>query len=221
MTFIEDLIESMHKPKNYVGLVAFMGIIIVMGYVFHHAAANTDVVSIGGQGSTLFNLKFNETSEDMSPISGNTNEGETTIENIPINHTNITKITFKLTWSDDVPPADTFILTIKAPEDADFQTNFTPTDSESSSSGEIIIEAEINTLPETISVKADSPTNAASYHTTYMGSGDWTAEIELEDAQPDGFIFDPDSSNDWTLDVTIHYYTAIIKEATEEIDDEA
>ena len=223
MTIIDDLMESLKKPEKQIGLAAFIVITLIMGWVFHHAAATTDVLSIGGTGGKQYDIKFNETSEDMSPISGSSNEGDTTTEIIFIDHTNITKITFKLTWSDDtytLNPDDTFLLTIKTPDDAEFQANFTPSDSESSNSEEIIIEAGINSLPETMRVKASSIEDAAEYYTTDLGSGNWTAEITLEDAQPD-YILINDNSNDWTLDVTIHYYTATIKEATEEIDDEA
>lgn len=224
MKFIDELIEGLKKPKNQIGLVAFVLTTIAMGAIFNHASATTDVVPIGGHGAKQFTIKFKEYNESYTTISDSTKQGETTHKDITINHTNITKISFKLTWNDDMPPDDTFKLTISPPEGSNLKGNFTTSNPESSNSGEIIVEVNIKTLPSTVRVRADSKAKAAEYNKTYFGSGKWGADIKAVDCPPDPYIPfapDPDDGNEWTLEATIYYYIGDIKEAKEEITKEA
>lgn len=138
-------------------------------------------ITLSGSGWELV-----ERSVSLFSTSGHTAEGDTHVEDIPVEQMNVTKAVFELTWSDDIGSNDRFSVHVTAP---DGQTGAGESDG-----GSIIIEMALCDVS-----MVDGPGE--------NGTGEWRVEITAEQC-PGVFprLPDRDSGNDWSLDMDCSYY---------------
>lgn len=212
---LENLIQANMKIK---AIFAVFLVVLILVPVW---AASVDVGLIKGGDGRLYkySITFEESDEVIETINEYTDEGQTYEGNISINQTNITKILFSLTWDESGQEAtqdDEFRLTIFALEEISAyvsEANYTPSSSEQSTSGEISIEVQLNNLPNNVTtIWADSSDEVIEMFTSVFGIGNWEFEVEAVDCPPDAIFYDPDTGNDWTLEVTVYYYEGTVEE---------
>jgi len=134
-------------------------------------------------------LKLAESSFSLPTVSGHTGEGASSAESVNVADMNITRIQFRLEWSDDIGSNDQFSLQVEGPAGQ--------SDNGDDSSGSIVLEIEISDM-------------ASATGATDNGTGDWQVTISAVDCP--GLmprLPDRDSGNDWVLSVEFHYYEAV------------
>lgn len=158
-----------------------------------------------------FFITFDEHQLDPINITGYTYEGETTeiCQNISV--LNITKVHFVLTWIDDITSKgcipmggafDTFDLYVIDP-------NRTVYNNESKYEY-IDINVNGSELPTNQSFNASSVDEVGNFYISSEKMGNWTIRIKVE---AEGYTFASyDEGNDWTLSITVYYYTGTITE---------
>jgi|GEM_PF-930432 len=151
--------------------------------------------------------------EDMKSIeySNTTLEGMSNYVEYMADILNITKVVFRLTWSDDIHPFQT--------ENDLFELNATSPDgvtkSSSSMEGKIEITFEITTKPETFKIFARSCEEACKIvgdaFMSELGLGKWLGKVSALECG-DGFTqigFMRDTKNSWELTIECYYYKIV------------
>lgn len=217
---LDNLIKANMKIK---GIIAVSLVVLVLIPIL---GGGVDIEKIESRGANKYLIKFDEKSEILYKIDGHTEEGKTTDEKMIINKTNITKILFVLRWEESGVEAtqnDEFKLSIFPPENISSNltdANYTPSSSEKSSNGEISIEVQLNSTSNETKIRADTSAEVIELFTSLFGIGEWEVEVEAVDCPPDSYIPfapDPDTGNDWTLEITVYYYIGNVTEIKETI----
>lgn len=218
LPFSQDRLENLLNASMKIKGILTISLVIIIIIPLLAASVDVGLIEKGNGGSKKFSITFTENQFLLDPVNGYTDEGDTTEGSIAINQTNITKILFVLSWDESGQEAiqdDEFRLGILPPEYVNSnlsESNFTPSNSEQSSSGEVSIEVQLNTTENESKIWADSTDDVVEMFTSEFGTGEWGYEVEAVDCPPDGPIVDLDTGNDWTLDITIYYFEGQIKE---------
>lgn len=194
-----------------------LGIVVLMIAIIGSAVFEGE--SSSGE-SSAFRVSFSMESEVALNQDGHTNEGQTTeivLDLTEDDYLNITSIDFQLSWNDDLQSPigganDEFELTITHPENLEEEPTYSPSASESSSNEQIDISAGLQEVPENVEAETGSSEEEISNkYITKVGYGSWKIEVSCNSAgDRDPTPLGQDNGNDWTLTVTVHYYTATV-----------
>lgn len=163
----------------------------------------------GAAGGTPNEVSWTDRSLDGPELSGETEEGSSTNDTLPVPHGNLTTFDVVLTWTDDIGDPDRFRLTVTSPDGALVK------EAEGESGRLNVTFPDVNTVPPETTVYGDSEDDArskvAQQHTRTRGMGNWTVTIELVDAGdfspiPGGPPAQEDTSNTWELTSEITVY---------------
>lgn len=191
-----------------VGIVGAVILIAAMVGVFYYEGTNEAVTGTGGSGWTV---TWPTATTGGPSANGQTNEGQTSSQKVMIDASNLTKVEFTLTWTDDVGSADEFILKVTPPGGGAAKEA-----SGSASPLTVTIDG-CNGVPSEDDVggsdEADAQSRLARTHTTSGCSGEYAVDITLTTAgdarDPTGtIVITNDGGNAWTLGTRLTSYSS-------------
>jgi PKD repeat protein len=163
-----------------------------------------------------YEISWNLVPRSLPQVSQYSAENTTSNQTVSIAYDNMTRIEFRLTWTDDIRHwllgtfNDDFWLRVTDPQN---NTQFLR-----DMKGNISLNFTITDAPSPLTVQAKSPDEAlaevGSRFATSMGRGDWSAQITLGEAEgaQDLTNNDLDLGNNWKLDVRCFVYEMVITE---------
>lgn len=194
------------KKDLIIGLIGTAILVTAMIGVFRFEAA---------QASSAYDITFTSSSEAGPGEAGRLEEGETAEVTLNLTTRNLTRIEFKLTWTDDVMQSapDSFELHLTSPDGRNFTA---PADED----GDLVIIVEdLAVTPPAVQESGTSreavEERVIDKYATTGGVGLWTVAIVLveagDTAAPAGNLaIQQDNGNEWTLETTLTAYRAEI-----------
>ncbi|MBW3582210.1 MAG: hypothetical protein KY455_03830 [Euryarchaeota archaeon] len=181
----------------------------------------TDEEGTAQRASVLsFQATFNERAEELAAAEGYLSEGEEGVVELEVATTNVTRLSFRLSWQDDNATAgmsskpDYFELAATAPDG----TTYGPLLGRNvdGPDGEIVLDAHVSATPPTLVVEADSEEEAAAqvdgrHPVDATATGSWSVVVRMLDAgdvEVTGLGSDVDDDGDeWRLEANVTSYT--------------
>lgn len=187
------------KKDLVIGIVGTVILVVAMIGVFKYEASR-------GGGSS-FQVTWAEATAAGPSESGTLQEGASDAKDLDVNATNVTKIEWTLSWTDDVGNNDAFEFVVTSP------SGVNRTGEGSNGKASVVFE-NLTAMPAEMRILASSEADAeariARDATTTAAQGVWVVSIRLASApgqaSPGGVDVPPDNGNAWSLTSTLTVY---------------
>ena len=206
------------KYKRFTTVIGSVIIIAAMAGIFVHEAeaykgeiVDLDSINIGSFGTAVYQIEWIGSGPSTLSESG---YNDATV-NFDISQMNLTSVNVVLRWTDDEAysptdyRADTLSLSVSAPG--------LTVQSDSGTNGVLTVPNDnINPVPEPVEdvSSGDVNDNLETFQSEF-GIGEWSVTVQVE-AVGGIPIIDPDTGNDWTLEVSYSWYEGKVSEMAEE-----
>lgn len=198
------------KKDLVIGIVGTAILVLAMIGVFRFEA---------GQPGASYAVTWPTSEVTSAPVEDRTTEGESTVAAVVLNETNVTRVVFDLTWTDDVADSgpDSFEVSIVSP------TGEVRNGTGDNGRIEVVFEG-VNAQPTDMTLigsdDADADARLRAGFTGQRGVGTWNVTVTVVEAG-DQAVPDPtgtgsvppiaaDNGNEWTLTPKLTVYRAQI-----------
>lgn len=209
------------NKDTVVGILGAVILVAAMVAIFYYegtqAPGTTTTGGGGGTGPLTFTWQ-NRTADGPS-VNGQTAEGETSQDAVTIEQQNLTRVTFRLTWTDENVPQnqpDRFLLRVTSPDN---QTE--EAEGENAAGQQGLVEVTFSPLNQVPGLERGTTADLARLAGT-IGMGEWRIEVQLLAAGDPGAPGVPplpgqlpvaDTGNAWELATELNYYEAQVSSA--------